>query len=272
MRYGVVLPRGDARDAAELAREAEDAGWDGFFVWEPVWGFDAWMLLTAAAMVTERVRLGTLISPLPRMRPWDLAGKTVTLDHLSNGRVILSVGLGAIDTGLAAFGEAVDRRVRAELLDEGLDILTGLWQGRPMRYHGTHYRIEPTPFPPPPPPVQQPRIPIWVIGAWPHARSMRRALRYDGIIPTVIDANGARQATIEEVRAIAVHIAAEQLVGTAFDIVVEGETPGMDPARAATITGEWAEAGATWWIEAHWSATDLSTVRDRVRQGPPHPV
>src|SRR5215216_5126040 len=139
MQYGFVLPAGDARTAAEYARAAEQAGWDGFFVWEPVWGIDAWVSLTAAAMRTERIRLGTMLTPLSRMRPWKLASETATLDRLSNGRVILAVGLGAIDTGFAEFGEVTDRKTRAELLDEGLEILTGLWQGQPFSYDGKHY-------------------------------------------------------------------------------------------------------------------------------------
>jgi len=100
MKFGFVLPWGDARTAANLAFEAEKAGWDGFFVWEPVWGIDAWVSLTAAAMRTEKIKLGTMLSPISRMRPWKLASETATLDNLSNGRVILSVGLGANDTGL----------------------------------------------------------------------------------------------------------------------------------------------------------------------------
>src|SRR3990170_1566796 len=127
MKYGFVLPFGDALTAADLAYAAEQAGWDGFFVWEPVWGSDAWVSLAAAAMVTERIKLGTMLTPLSRMRPWKLASETATLDRLSGGRVILAVGLGAIDSGFAAFGEETDRRIRAELLDEGLDILTALW-------------------------------------------------------------------------------------------------------------------------------------------------
>jgi len=120
MKYGVILPTGDARTAANFAREVEAAGWNGFFVWEPIWGIDAWVCLTAAAMSTVNIRLGTMITPLSLMRPWKLANETATLDNLSNGRVILSVGLGAIDTGFAEFGEVTDRKARAELLDEGL--------------------------------------------------------------------------------------------------------------------------------------------------------
>src|SRR6266568_1082664 len=112
MKYGFVLPAGDARTVANFAYEAEQAGWDGLFVSEPVWGIDAWVSLTAAAMRTERIRLGTDLTPLSRMRPWKLASETATLDQLSNGRVILAVGLGAVDTGFDAFGEVTDRKTR----------------------------------------------------------------------------------------------------------------------------------------------------------------
>src|SRR3954467_6786736 len=154
MKYGFGLPAGDARAVADLAYQSRQAGWDGVFVAETVWGVDAWVSLTAAAMVTERIRLGTLLSPVSRMRPWTLASETATLDRLSNGRVTLSVGLGAIDTGFAEFGEVTDRKTRAALLDEGLDILTGLWRGQPFSYDGAHYQIKPTSFFPPSPPVQ----------------------------------------------------------------------------------------------------------------------
>src|SRR6266511_2364364 len=147
---------------SEPAAVAEDAGWDGFFVWESVWGVDAWMALAAAAVRTERIRLGTMLTPLPRKRPWELAGQTATLDNLSGGRTILSVGLGAPHEGWLAFEPDPGRRTRAELLDEGLDVLTGLWAGQPFRYEGRHYRVTPTDFVPPPPLVQRPRIPIWV--------------------------------------------------------------------------------------------------------------
>ncbi len=273
MKYGFVLPHGDARTAAELAQTAEHAGWDGFFVWEPVWGIDAWVSLTAAAMRTERIRLGTMLSPMSRMRPWKLAGEAATLDNLSGGRVIISVGLGAIDTGFAAFGEETDRRTRAELLDEGLEIMTGLWQGQPFSYEGQHYHIEPTDFMPPPPPVQQPRIPIWVVGAWPRPKSMRRALKYDGLLPMVFDAEGRpKQAAPADVIQMRATIAVNREASTPFDIVVEGVTPSDAPEKASAIIGEWAEAGATWWIESMWGENSMPTldaVRQRVAQGPP---
>lgn len=273
MQYGFVIPSGDAREVADLARRAEAAGWDGIFVAETVWGVDAWVSLAAAAMVTERIRLGTLLSPVSRMRPWKLASETATLDNLSNGRVTLSVGLGALDTGFTEFGEATDRKTRAELLDEGLDILTGLWQGQPFRYDGTHYQIEPSSFYPPPPPLQQPRIPIWVSAAWPKPKSLQRALRYDGLLPVVIGDDGARNPTIDDIREMRVFIDEQRDSATPFDIIVEGETPGDDPAAAHAITSAWEHAGATWWIESLWSAAfndeQSPTVRLRIEQGPP---
>ncbi len=155
MKYGFVLPYGDARTAAEYAFQAEQAGWDGFFVWEPVWGIDAWVSLAAAAMRTTHIRLGTLLSPIARMRPWKLASETATLDNLSGGRVILSVGLGAVDTGFREFGEVTDRKQRVELMEEGLEIVCGLWAGQPFNYAGKHYTIEECNFYPPPPPVSK---------------------------------------------------------------------------------------------------------------------
>ncbi len=276
MKYGFVLPWGDARTAADMAQTAERAGWDGLFVWEPVWGVDAWVSLAAAAMVTSRIRLGTMLTPLARLKPWTLAGQTATLDNLSGGRVILSVGLGAVHEGWTAFGEVSDRKARAELLDEGLDILTGLWAGQPFRYEGKHYHVRETSFLPPPPPVQRPRIPIWVVGAWPHAKSMRRALRYDGLIPSVIDPEtGARQATATELAEIQRYAADERAQTTPFDFVVEGETPGDDGEAAAAILRPWVEAGATWWIEAMWGSMGqpdgAQAVWRRLEQGPPSP-
>lgn len=274
MKYGFVLPYGDARTAADFAVEAERAGWDGFFVWEPVWGWEAWMMLTAAAMRTERIKLGTMITPVSRMRPWELASKTVTLEHLSNGRVILAVGLGAIDTGFAEFGEETDRKTRAELLDEGLDIITGLWHGQPFNYNGKHYHVKETNFYPLPSPVQQPRIPIWVVGAWPKQKSMQRVLRYDGLLPNVMsDAGQHREMTPDDVRAMHEYVVANRSDKTPFDIVVEGKTPGENHDRAAEIARGWAEAGATWWIEALWGdpdqPIDYAAILRRIQQGPP---
>ena len=274
MKFGFVLPYGDARTAADFACEAEQAGWDGFFVWEPVWGIEAWVSLTAAAMRTERIRLGTMITPVSRMRPWELASKTATLDNLSHGRVILAVGLGAPDTGFDSFGEVTDRKTRAELLDEGLDILTGLWRGQPFSYEGKHYHLKPTAFAPPPPPVQKPRIPIWVVGAWPRMKSMGRVLRYDGLLPNVMSRKGEHtKATPKIIGDMKAFVEENRTEPTPFDIIMEGTTPGDDSRKAAAIVRKWAKAGATWWMEAMWgaprNAKGLKAILKRIKQGPP---
>lgn len=270
MKYGFVMPSGDARAAAELAALGEHAGWDGFFVWEPVWGVDAWVCLTAAAMSTQRIRLGTMLTPLSRLRPWQLAGQAATLDQLSGGRVVLSVGLGATDTGWAEFGEETDIRVRAARLDEGLAILDGLWRGQPFTFEGKHYRLRPCDFQPPPPPVQVPRIPIWVVGSLSSARSMRRALAWDGMLPSVRDAAGGYRPL--EPADLGV-LSARGDLRTGYEVIVEGTTSATDAGAARDAVAPWQAAGATWWIEANWAAPrDLRghpLVRERIAAGPP---
>src|SRR6266536_393480 len=272
MNYGFVLPSGDARTAADFAHDAEQAGWDGFFVWESVWGVDAWMALAAAAVRTERIRLGTMLTPLPRKRPWELAGQTATLDNLSGGRTILSVGLGAPHEGWLAFEPDPGRRTRAELLDEGLDVLTGLWAGQPFSYEGTHYRVAPTDFMLPPPPVQRPRIPIWVVGGWPAPKSMRRAARYDGWLPNMVAWRGRPAPELSPavlggaVEWIRERRAAEGADMRGYDVVVEGS--GWPADRVA----EWAGAGATWYLDADWSVGPDEVqrhARERLAAGPP---
>jgi alkanesulfonate monooxygenase SsuD/methylene tetrahydromethanopterin reductase-like flavin-dependent oxidoreductase (luciferase family) len=270
MKYGFVFPGNDPRVALACAQEAETAGWDGFFVWDAVWGMDPWATLAAAAVQTERIRLGTMITPVSRRRPWKLAGETATVDQLSGGRLILAVGLGALETGFAAFGEETDLRRRAELLDEGLAIVSGLWQGQPFRFEGKQYRVEESTFTPALPPVQSPRIPIWVVGAWPRPKSMRRVARWDGWLPNKIDESG-QQAPItpEEIRAGRAFIEAQRPGSEPFDVIIEGETDGADPAAAAAVVAPWAEVGATWWLEARWSQPEPAAVLERIRQGPP---
>lgn len=275
MQYGFILPHGDIHTLAEMAREAEEAGWDGVFYWDGIYiaevgpMYDPWIVLATMAMRTERVRLGLILTPPSRRRPWKLARETVTLDHLSRGRLILPVGLGALDDGgFGKVGEVTDRKQRAELLDESLEILTGLWSGKPFSYQGKHYHLEEMTFLPPP--VQSPRIPIWVVGAWPSKKSMQRVLRYDGLLPTNI-AHGEAPAEIspEDIRAMKAYIEEHRRLTTPFDIVKEGETPGEDPERAREIVRPYAEAGATWWTESRWSFPPIAELRQRIQQGPP---
>ncbi|HYN89892.1 MAG TPA: LLM class flavin-dependent oxidoreductase [Ardenticatenaceae bacterium] len=263
----------DLHALVEVARETEAAGWDGFFIWDGFLGPNATVLLAAVALRTERLRLGTMLTAPSRRRPWELASETATLDRLSNGRLIVSLGLGAAeDLGFARVGEETDRRVRAGLLDESIDILVGLWRGEPFSYAGRHYQIDAARLSLTP--LQSPRIPIWVVGAWPRMKSMRRVLRCDGLLPTIMTAEGASPVvTPEDLRAMLTFVEEQRTLETPFDVVVEGETPGTDPAKAATIVLPFAEAGATWWLESvaatPYKKGGLAGVRARIRQGPP---
>ena len=276
MRHGIVITTGDPRTAADLAAEAEAAGWDGVFTYdaiaigeEELW--DPWVVLAAMAMRTERVRLGALVFAPTRRRPWKLAREVITLDHLSRGRLVLPVGLGALDdAAFGSVGEPTEARVRAGLLDETLAILGGLQSGAPFGFEGAHYRFPPMTMRPRP--VQVSRVPVWVVGAWPHERSMRRAARWDGI---VVQAQGPVGAPADGPEVVAEVVAwlrrerAEAGLAGPFEIVVDGTSPADDPAAAAAIAGAHAAAGATWWIEADWSNRSPQALRARVNAGPP---
>jgi len=276
MRYGFIIPGGDLQTIIELAVEAENAGWDSVFYWDGIYiesaglMYDPWIVLAAIAMHTKHVHIGAMLTPLSRRRPWKVARETTTLDHLSNGRLVLPVGLGALDDGgFAKVGEVTDRKLRAQLLDESLEIITGLWSGQPFSFHGQHYQVEEMTFVPPP--VQQPRIPIWVVGAWPRKTSMQRVLRYDGLLPAKINADGsAGELTPTDIQTMKAYIVEHRTRTTPFDIVLEGETPGADPQQAHAIVAPFVDAGITWWLESRWSCMDKpEEVRARIRQGPP---
>jgi len=279
VRYGFLVTTGDPRTAAELAATAEAAGWDGVFTWDGIAigdgdTFDPWVVMAAMAMRTERVRLGAILTPPPRRRPWKLAREAMTLDRLSAGRLVLPVGIGAIDD--AAFGnvgEPTEARVRAELLDESLAILEGLWSGEPFGFEGRHYRFGPMTFRPTP--VQRPRIPIWVAATLTSERSIERALRWDGILPQTNDVEAIRQLSRRVAgrrpgRAGRRPGAADPRPGAIgpLEIVVEGTTR---PGRAADVkrVGALADAGATWWIESDWSSPTTEALRQRAIAGPP---
>jgi Luciferase-like monooxygenase len=263
IKCGAVIPGGTAAEQLELAVLAEQAGWDGVFVWEAAYGPDAWSMLAAMAARTTRVRLGTMLTPLPWRRPWKVASQVATLDQLSGGRANLAVGVGAIDTGLPDTGEVTALRARAELLDEGIDLIRTLLDGG-RSFHGQHYRYQTgrTDLSRGARPVQE-RIPIWVVGVWPAPKSMRRVLRCDGIIPQRLDGGDFSPADATAVRGWLTGNGAP----AGFDVIADGETPADDPVTAtATATG-WAEAGCTWWLETRWGAADGFPAR--ITAGPP---
>ncbi len=254
MHLGVVLPYGSARSTARLCQAAEAAGWAGCFIGDAIWCEDPMIALTAAAMVTERIRLGTLIIPTPLRRPWKIASESVALDRLSDGRLTLGLGAGAVWMGWQAFpDEVTDTRARADILDETIDILTLLYQRKPFDYNGQHFHLKLTQLDEmhyPPKPVQQPRIPLWVVGLWPHPKSMRRVLKADGVILEKRAATGQEaELTPADVREVRAFVQAERPLTTPFDIVVQGNTNQLAPAERREKLLEWEAAGATWWIE-----------------------
>jgi hypothetical protein len=277
MRYGFVFPNGSADEQLELAVLAEAAGWDGVFAYETAYSVDPWTLLAAIAQRTERVRLGTMLTPVPWRRPWKLASQVVTLDQLSKGRAILAIGTGAVDAALGTTGEVTDTPTRVQRMDEAIDLMRGLWEGR-LEYVGKQYTIDlsarasevaATLRP------VQPRIPIWVVGAWPRPRSMRRVLRCDGLLPVVIENGAWRATTPDDIRAMLDWLRENGGPGSAFDVISEGETePGATGADGIGKVRPWADAGCTWWLETRWTlqgspAEQLALVRARVEAGPP---
>ncbi|HEV3382915.1 MAG TPA: LLM class flavin-dependent oxidoreductase [Trebonia sp.] len=284
MRYGFVVTYASPREFAELAALGERCGWDGVFTWEALWHGQAWVTLGAAAMVTERVKLGTLLTPAARWRPWDLASSVLTVDQLSGGRAVMSVGLGAPNENWTAFEPDEGRRLRVAKLDECLAVYDGLMRGQPFAYEGKHYSAKPTEYLLPDPPVQRPRPPVWVVGAKVAGRdrqpSLERAARWDGLLPAVIEDGAGRDfrgldefaAIVGEVRDLR---AKAGLAAEPYDVIIEGDTSGefvkLDPPDPRS----WEAAGATWWMESWWSRSgreDLPEIRRRIEAGPPGPA
>ncbi len=278
MRYGLVLPNAgpcDARKLSQLASIAEEAGWDGIFLEDyivhhhahDVPTYDPWVALAAMALHTEHIRLGTTVTPLPRRRPWKLARETVTLDRLSNGRLILGVGLGDLnDAGFGRVGEATEDRQRGRMVDEALDVLEGLWSGQPFSYHGAHYQVDDVTFQPTP--AQASRIPIWIGGGWPKKGIVQRAARYDGICPYKIHEEGAfTDMTPAEVQALKASIQSLRSTSAPFDIALGGRERDDDLEQDRSTIRLLAGAGATWWIE-YIPVGELEGMRACVKRGP----
>ena len=283
MRFGFYLPNegpfADVRTLAALAKDAEDAGWDGFFVWDallPIYEHsdavrdtvgtsgelaDVTVALTAVAAATQRIRFGPLVSPLPRLRPELLAKQTATLDRFSGGRLILGIGLGSPPVQLSAFGVEVDAKVRAAMFDEFLDVLALLWSGERVDVAGEHYTVVGVSMRPTP--VQAPRIPVWVGADSTHRAPRRRAARWDGFVPAstswprgVIEADDYAQ--------MAADIAALRTDGSPFDLVVIGNADGTRPAP--NELDQYQAAGVTWVLAQSFILDDA---RRRIQAGPP---
>jgi alkanesulfonate monooxygenase SsuD/methylene tetrahydromethanopterin reductase-like flavin-dependent oxidoreductase (luciferase family) len=284
MRFSINIPNfgdfADAENVARVAAAAEAAGWDGLFIWDHVvhhkrkrrsFG-DPWMLLTAAALATTRIKLGPLVTPLPRRRPQQVARQVSTLDNLSGGRVIFGAGLGGpIEDEYASFGEPTDPKLLAERLDEGLGLLERYWSGEPVTHHGRHYDVDDVVLLPTP--IQRPRVPVWIGGYWPSRRPMRRAARWDGAVPLFESARHGHVPPVDEVRDLVEYVRAHR-DGEAerpFELVLGGVSP-PDPAGARDLLGPLIETGATWWDERRPMDEDISRldlVLRRLEAGPP---
>ncbi|GCE25751.1 luciferase-like protein [Dictyobacter alpinus] len=281
MKFGIAIPNchGDYADihlTTEVAHEAEEAGWDGFFVWDHIgdkWGdevLDPWVMLTAMAMRTQRVKLGTMVTPVTRRRPWKLAREVATLDQLSNGRVILGVGSGG-GIEYINYHEPGDVKTYGERMDEALELLSLLWSGERISYQGEYYQLENVRHLPRP--VQQPRVPIWVGGVWPNHKPMRRAARWDGVCPIGKNVNMTGQMTPEQAQACFEYVASQQTADQAdqpFAKVQWGRLDGKDRGYDTALVSNYAEVGVNWWIEnLSWERGTLQELRSFIRQGPP---
>jgi alkanesulfonate monooxygenase SsuD/methylene tetrahydromethanopterin reductase-like flavin-dependent oxidoreductase (luciferase family) len=282
IRFAIDLPNfGPFSDPAHViafARLAEHAGWDGFFLWDhldrptkhPL--LDPWMALAAVAVSTERLKLGALVTPLPRRRPWKVAREAVALDQLSQGRAIFGAGLGSgRHEEWENFGEQTDAKQRGVMLDEGLDIIAGLWSGQPFSYNGQYYRVQGSTFTPPP--VQQPRIPIWIAGVWPNKAPLRRAARWNGVCPLLPDVDSL--AAMQDAITFTQSCRADP--STPFDFVYITRPQRHDTPAFADQVAQAADMGVTWWIEefrAPWFGTEwtdpwnVDAMRDQVIAGP----
>lgn len=264
MRFGLDFPLfgdlADPRLAAEIARDAESAGWEAVFVWdhimyrEPVTDAgDPWIAMAAILTATHSVLTGPMVTPLPRRRPQMVARQSVGLDQLGDGRFVLGVGLGLDSSGreLSAFGEELDDRTRAAMLDESLEIIDRLWSGEYVDFAGEHHIVDDVSFRPRP--VQRPRPPVWVAGRWPYKRPLRRAARWDGLF--LID-----QESPDDLSEAVAFIDAARGGLRDFDVVVN-QPFGADPEP-------WRTAGATWFLTQSPYTIDADEVRDMARSGP----
>ena len=278
MRFGICIPNfgnccGSAGELADLAVEGEAAGWDGFFLFdhilyslgESVPVVDPWVALATISARTKRIRLGTLVTPIARRHPWKLARETVSIDHLSEGRLILGVGLGEpVDVEFTSFGGRGEGEIRGEKLDEGLDILTGLWAGEPFSYEGTYYKLRNVRFLPRC--LQTPRIPIWVAGRWPRHAPLLRAARWDGVFP--LGLKPGSHLSSDEIRQVVGFIKSHGADVSCYDIVATSGAEGQMTDEG--VLSAYASAGATWWMRdmRKWrnSRNDL---RAQIQKGPP---
>jgi len=269
MRRGIFVSNigtyADPGTVADLAELAEGAGWEALLIWDHlgfVWGppaGDPWIILAAAAARTTRLVLGTNITPLPRRRPHALAHQVATLDALSGGRVVFGAGIGGVPKEFGAFGEEEDARVRAAMLDEGLELVSRLWAGQEVRHHGRYYTVDGVRLQPAP---SRGKIPIWIGGN--SRAALRRAARFDGWAADTFELQEMTVSPAELAEKVAELPLLRAASDAPFDVVVFGYSePGDDSLPAA-----YESAGATWWLEYfHDVRGPLEATRQRIEAG-----
>ncbi len=277
MRFAIGVPNvaafADPVFLVEIAAMTEQAGWDGFFVWdhllyrppEPT-AVEPWSIVAAAAAITFRVRLGVLLTALPRRHPALMAQQVATIDLLSRGRVVFGAGLGSIPEEYISFGEDGDPHVRARKLDEALDLVCAIWSGEPVQYHGEFYSVDAPALLPQP--LQRPRPPIWLGGRWPNRAPFRRAAHYDGVMPTHAAHEHGSFMTPSQLGVIVEYVQAHRRVAQPMEVVMEGES--TDAEHLGELCGSYAEVGLTWWVEKlGWWRGDFDAAFRRVVAGRP---
>ena len=269
MRYGIeVVPFGDFSDPraiVRLAQAAEAAGWEGLWIWDhvliPYGAGDPWVTLSAVAASTRTLKLCAGVSPLPRYRPHLLARTLAGLDILSEGRVIFATGLG-ISPDFVPFGEPGEDKMRAAMLDEGLDLLAGYLSGEEVTHHGKYYSAEAVRLVPGP--VQKPRIPVWIGGG--SKAALRRAARWDGWIMGTVNEKSEVTNPPENVARDVATILQQRTAATPFEVAIDGVTK----AGERGLVKEYEQAGATWWFEIiHLLRGTQEELMQRIKAGPP---
>jgi len=275
MKFGLNVANfdylADVRTQLELALAAEAAGWDGFFIWDHV-NFpgmrphaDPWITLGVVASQTNRLMLGTAVTPIARRRPAKLAQEILTLDALSKGRFIFGAGNGMFEGEFEHLGDEGNLRIRAEMLDEGLELLQSLWTDEEVSFEGRHFDVQTRGFGMP---ASGRRIPIWIGATWPKQRPVSRAARYDGIIP-ILDPF-SEQISPAQVRELSAFLNERGGTDEGFDIVIPQMGGNGDPKGDIGRMQDLAGAGATWILDAAFPGNEsLDDVLGRVRRGPP---
>lgn len=269
MKHGLFVPNfgafSEPKVFADLAAEAEQAGWDGVYIWDHILiedgtpMCDPWVAMAAAATVTETIRLGPMVTPTPRRHPWKLAREVVSLDRLSHGRVDFGVGIGhPADIEFGTFGHETDNRIRADKLDESLELITGLWSGQPYSFDGVHYHLEERTFLPKP--FQEPRVPIWVAATWPNKRPFRRAAQWDGVFPLKVGSTGFVDMSYDDIAELLSYVRIHRTSDAPFEFVA-----GNNDAAGRSLE-DLSVLGVTWLFYNLWDMNAESLAK--VRGGP----